>query len=77
MIIIISIKKLSLEVACISVYRNLVSCEPILSLGFMWITKLPKLKAFTTWVAAAETSLVVAVATSWQSLRYFPASSVL
>ena len=37
--------KLSLEAACISVYRNLASCESILSFSFMWITKLPKLKS--------------------------------
>ena len=37
--------KLSLEAACISVYRNLASCESILSVSFMRITKLPKLKS--------------------------------
>ena len=81
-IMIFLVTKLILGAACISVYRNLASCQPILSFSFMWITKLPKLKRLNYWVAAGETSLVVAVATRWQGLeadvsRYLPVSSVL
>ena len=76
------VTKLILGAACISVYRNLASCQPYFPSVSCESQNYQNLNALTTWVAAGETSLVVAVATRWQGLeadvsRYLPVSSVL